>query len=151
MTKDPEERKCSHVRWSVQREVFVTGSYPYLSWNLYDSRPGENKRESPTPEVFFRTVKDLGHGSFGIVRLVELRLSGERLAMKVMDKEKCPRTLRMKELHAFLQTGVSPFIVRFHSCFQTDSACYLLMQYHCGGSLAKIIEEFGVLSEETAR
>ena len=54
------------------------------------------------------------------VKLVEVRLTGERLAMKVMDKEQCPKALRSKELHAFLQLGVSPFIVRFHSCFQTE-------------------------------
>ncbi|XP_076463296.1 ribosomal protein S6 kinase beta-2-like [Babylonia areolata] len=71
--------------------------------------------------------------------------------MKVMEKDQCPRTLRMKELHAFIQIGMSPFIVRFHSCFQTSGACYLLMQYHCGGSLAKIIEEYGHLCEDTCR
>ena len=51
---------------------------------------------------------------------MEVRLTGERLAMKVMDKEQCPKALRSKELHAFLHLGVSPFIVRFHSCFQTE-------------------------------
>ena len=54
------------------------------------------------------------------VKLVELKMTGERLAMKVMDKEACPKSLRTKELHAFIQIGVSPFIVRFHSCFQTE-------------------------------
>ncbi|XP_070196414.1 ribosomal protein S6 kinase beta-like isoform X2 [Littorina saxatilis] len=116
-----------------------------------DCHPDQDKTVPPTPEMIFRFAKELGHGSFGKVKLVELKVTGERLAMKIMDKKECPKALRTKELHAFIQVGVSPFIVRYHSCFQTDTACYLLMQFHCGGSLAKIIEEFGLLCEATSR
>ena len=37
MAKSPQDRKSSNVRWSNQKEIFKTGNYPPLTWDLYVS------------------------------------------------------------------------------------------------------------------
>ncbi|KAK7495021.1 hypothetical protein BaRGS_00013661 [Batillaria attramentaria] len=149
---DAEDRRKSNVRWSKQHSAFTTGHYPDLTWDLYDiDQDKVDLTRSPTPEDFFTIIKQLGYGTFGKVKLVETLATGERLAMKIMDKSKCKRALRVKELRAHILVGPCPFVVRYHSCFKTEHYCYILLQYHHGGSLARLLEETGAFDVATAR
>ncbi|KAK7495022.1 hypothetical protein BaRGS_00013662 [Batillaria attramentaria] len=139
------QKRKSNVRWSRQASVFTTGFFPSLTWDLYQYNPDMvgNKDRDPTPEDFFKTIKQLGAGTFGTVKLVETHVTGERLAMKIMDKSKCRSKIRNRELKAHILVGPCPFIVRYHSCFQTE--------YHPGGSLAKFMDENGHFDVPTTR
>nr|KAG5705302.1 hypothetical protein BaRGS_010753 [Batillaria attramentaria] len=121
-----------------------------LGWQYNPDMVG-NKDRDPTPEDFFKTIKQLGAGTFGTVKLVETHVTGERLAMKIMDKSKCRSKIRNRELKAHILVGPCPFIVRYHSCFQTEDFCYILIQYHPGGSLAKFMDENGHFDVPTTR
>lgn len=145
------EKRGSNVRWSHQQDIFLTGVYPQLTWRLYEYNPGlVDTRKPPTPSDFFKTIKTLGSGHFGRVELVEVHMTGEVLAMKIQPKTVSAR-VREGELNCLITAGVSPFIVRYHSCFETQTDTYILLQYFRGTNFADVMKQHGPLEPHECR
>lgn len=89
----------------------------------------------------FHFVAVLGKGNFGKVMLAEDKLSKRLYAIKVLKKEfilqndEIESTRSEKRVFVTINQNRNPFLVTLHSCFQTDTRIYFVMDYISGGDL----------------
>lgn len=102
----------------------------------------------------FVTVKVIGKGAFGEVRLVQKRDNGKIYAMKTMLKKE----MDMKEQWAHVKAerdvladSDSPWIVSLYYSFQDDLYLYLIMEFLPGGDLMTMLIKYDVFSEDITR
>ncbi|KAI9144137.1 kinase-like domain-containing protein [Paraphysoderma sedebokerense] len=100
--------------------------------------------------VFAKTV---GEGNFAKVKLAKHKLTGQEVAVKIIDKTqlddkklaKLYREVRiMKLLH-------HPHIVRLYEVIETKSTVFLVMEYSSGGELYDYLVVHGRMKEKEAR
>jgi hypothetical protein len=96
----------------------------------------------------FKTVKVLGEGTSGVVKLVRHKPTGRRYAMKVIqlgcsEQERKQILIEVKTLH---KSDV-PHIIAFTDAFYVDNAVHLILEYMDGGSLADVLSRRGPLPE----
>ncbi|KAJ3082997.1 Serine/threonine kinase, partial [Physocladia obscura] len=105
----------------------------------------------------FEFLSVLGRGAFGKVMLIEEKATKQLYAMKALKKEfiiKSDDVASAKlEKRIFQKASESqhPFLVNLHSCFQTDSRLYFVMEYVCGGDLMCHIQERKRFSQVRAK
>ncbi|KAJ3327790.1 Serine/threonine kinase [Blyttiomyces sp. JEL0837] len=89
----------------------------------------------------------LGRGAFGKVMLAQEKATKQYFAIKALKKEFIIQNDDVKsaklEKRIFQAASAAhhPFMVNLHSCFQTDSRVYFVMEYVCGGDLMAHIQE----------
>ncbi|KAI9320839.1 kinase-like domain-containing protein [Dichotomocladium elegans] len=107
-----------------------------------------------TPEMF-RTVRLLGHGSFGKVYQVVKRDTKRTYAMKVLSKHllisQNEVTHTISERNVLIRAFSNPFIVTLKFSFQTADHLFLVMDYIPGGELFSYLQREQYFSEERAR
>uniref|UniRef100_A0A4W3GWT5 protein kinase C n=1 Tax=Callorhinchus milii TaxID=7868 RepID=A0A4W3GWT5_CALMI len=103
----------------------------------------------------FDLIRVIGRGSYAKVLLVRLKKNDCIYAMKVVKKELVHDDEDIDwvqtEKHVFEQACSNPFLVGLHSCFQTESRLFLVIEYVNGGDLMFHMQRQRKLSEEHAR
>ncbi|XP_029433745.1 protein kinase C zeta type isoform X1 [Rhinatrema bivittatum] len=103
----------------------------------------------------FDLIRVIGRGSYAKVLLVRLKKNNEVYAMKVVKKELVHDDEDIDwvqtEKHVFEQASSNPFLVGLHSCFQTASRLFLVIEYVNGGDLMFHMQRQRKLPEEHAR
>uniref|UniRef100_A0A8C9RK60 protein kinase C n=1 Tax=Scleropages formosus TaxID=113540 RepID=A0A8C9RK60_SCLFO len=103
----------------------------------------------------FDLIRVIGRGSYAKVLLVRLKKNDQIYAMKVVKKELVHDDEDIDwvqtEKHVFEQASSNPFLVGLHSCFQTDSRLFLVIEYVNGGDLMFHMQRQRKLPEEHAR
>eukprot|EP01004_Peranema_trichophorum_P000999 NODE_1114_length_2119_cov_47.845691_g941_i0.p1 GENE.NODE_1114_length_2119_cov_47.845691_g941_i0~~NODE_1114_length_2119_cov_47.845691_g941_i0.p1 ORF type:complete len:533 (+),score=52.34 NODE_1114_length_2119_cov_47.845691_g941_i0:56-1600(+) len=102
----------------------------------------------------FDIIGQLGIGSAAKVLLVRDKKSSVLYALKVMKKNLFMQEQRAEAViktRKNLQKLSHPFIVRLNTAFTSSSRLYLLLDFHCGGTLATMLEMRTRLSEAHAR
>ncbi|XP_023812852.1 protein kinase C zeta type isoform X1 [Oryzias latipes] len=103
----------------------------------------------------FELIRVIGRGSYAKVLLVRLKKNEQVFAMKVVKKELVHDDEDIDwvqtEKHVFEQASTNPFLVGLHSCFQTDSRLFLVIEYVNGGDLMFHMQRQRKLPEEHAR
>ena len=90
----------------------------------------------------YKIGKDLGKGTFGKVKVGTHILTGEKVAIKVLEKEKIidvndvERVAR--EIH-ILRIVRHPVVVQLYEILETAKEIYLIMEYARGGELFEFI------------
>ncbi|KAJ3280278.1 hypothetical protein HK104_000777 [Borealophlyctis nickersoniae] len=112
----------------------------------------------------FETVKILGHGAFGVVKLVrekrtgedESSAPGEVFAMKMLSKREMLR--RHQDSHVRAErdlmsdaSEVANWIVRLVYSFQDDEFLYFVMDFMPGGDLLGLLIREDIFSERMAK
>jgi len=103
----------------------------------------------------FDLVRVIGRGSYAKVLLVRLKPTKRLYAMKVIKKELvCDEEdidWVQTEKHVFETASNHPFLVGLHSCFQTPSRLFFVIEYMNGGDLMFHMQRQRKLPEEHAR
>ncbi|XP_016412777.1 protein kinase C zeta type-like isoform X1 [Sinocyclocheilus rhinocerous] len=106
----------------------------------------------------FDLIRVIGRGSYAKVLLARLKKNEQIYAMKVVKKELVHDDEKRKDIdwvqtekHVFEQASTNPFLVGLHSCFQTESRLFLVIEYVNGGDLMFHMQRQRKLPEEHAR
>ncbi|TWW73659.1 Protein kinase C iota type [Takifugu flavidus] len=103
----------------------------------------------------FELLRVIGRGSYAKVLLVQLKKTERIYAMKVVKKELVNDDEDIDwvqtEKHVFEQASNHPFLVGLHSCFQTESRLFFVIEYVNGGDLMFHMQRQRKLPEEHAR
>ncbi|KAG9052688.1 Serine/threonine-protein kinase [Serendipita sp. 407] len=86
----------------------------------------------------FRTVKVIGKGAFGEVRLVQKQDTGKIYAMKSLHKNEMLKRDQLAHVRAerdVLAESNSPWVVQLFYSFQDPAYLYLVMEFLPGGDL----------------
>jgi 5'-AMP-activated protein kinase catalytic alpha subunit len=103
----------------------------------------------------YKIGKDLGKGTFGKVKVGTHMMTGEKVAIKVLEKEKIidvndvERVAR--EIH-ILRIVRHPVVVQLYEILETTKEIYLIMEYARGGELFEyIVSRKRVREKEAAK
>ncbi|KAK7049501.1 Serine/threonine-protein kinase [Paramarasmius palmivorus] len=102
----------------------------------------------------FRTVKVIGKGAFGEVRLVQKTDTGKIYAMKTLKKEEMLKKDQLAHVRAerdVLAESNSPWVVQLFYSFQDPSYLYLIMEFLPGGDLMTMLIKYDTFSEDVTR
>ncbi len=89
-------------------------------------------------------LKNLGEGSFGKVKEALHVATQEKIAVKVLEKERIVSDddkLRVRREIEILKTVNHPNIVQLYEVIETDKYHFMVMEYMEKGELADYIEE----------
>ncbi|VAH85322.1 unnamed protein product [Triticum turgidum subsp. durum] len=101
--------------------------------------------------------KTLGHGTFGKVMIAEHKLTGQKVAIKILNRrqmeimemeEKAKREIKILRLFIDL---IHPHIIRVYEVIETPKDIFVVMEYCQNGELLDYIVEKGRLQEDEAR
>ncbi|KAJ7068299.1 kinase-like domain-containing protein [Mycena amicta] len=102
----------------------------------------------------FRTVKVIGKGAFGEVRLVQKTDTGKIYAMKLLRKDEMLKKDQLAHVRAerdVLAESVSEWIVQLYYSFQDPIHLYLVMEFLPGGDLMTMLIKYDTFSEDVTR
>lgn len=105
---------------------------------------GENQKK-------FIIMRTLGKGSFGKVKLALHTPSGEKIAIKILEKEmirKDEDLMRIRREIKILSQARHPNIIQLYEVIETSKYFFFLMEFAEQGELAEYIESRNKLSEE---
>ncbi|KAI9620262.1 hypothetical protein H4Q26_013831 [Puccinia striiformis f. sp. tritici PST-130] len=104
--------------------------------------------------IDFRTVKVIGKGAFGEVRLVQKIDTGKIYAMKTLRKSEMFKKDQLAHVRAerdVLAESDSPWVVQLYYSFQDSQYLYLLMEFLPGGDLMTMLIKYDTFSEDVTR
>ncbi|XP_078615160.1 protein kinase C iota type-like isoform X12 [Branchiostoma floridae x Branchiostoma japonicum] len=103
----------------------------------------------------FDLLRVIGRGSYAKVLMVRLRKTQRIYAMKVVKKELVNDDEDIDwvqtEKHVFETASNHPFLVGLHSCFQTESRLFFVIEFVNGGDLMFHMQRQRKLPEDHAR
>ncbi|RWS17193.1 atypical protein kinase C-like protein [Dinothrombium tinctorium] len=103
----------------------------------------------------FNLLRVIGRGSYAKVLMVELKKTKRIYAMKVIKKELVTDDEDIDwvqtEKHVFETASNYPFLVGLHSCFQSASRLFFVIEFVRGGDLMYHMQKQRRLPEEHAR
>ncbi|PFH51768.1 hypothetical protein AMATHDRAFT_2683 [Amanita thiersii Skay4041] len=102
----------------------------------------------------FQTVKVIGKGAFGEVRLVQKVDTGKVYAMKSLQKAEMLKRDQLAHVRAerdVLAESTSPWVVQLFYSFQDPLYLYLVMEFLPGGDLMTMLMKYDVFSEDVTR
>ncbi|KAF9545452.1 Serine/threonine kinase [Mortierella hygrophila] len=105
----------------------------------------------------FHFLAVLGKGNFGKVMLAEDKKDGGVYAIKALKKESIVKSDEIesarseKRIYLVANKERHPFLTTLHSCFQTDTRLYFVMEYVQGGDLMMHIQKDKRFGEHRAK
>lgn len=105
-------------------------------------------RTKEEPDNFI-TVKKIGKGAFGEVRLVNRVKDGKIYALKSLNKAEMFKKDQLAHVRAerdILAESDSPWVVKLYTTFQDKSRLYMLMEFLPGGDLMTMLIKYEIFS-----
>jgi len=102
----------------------------------------------------FESLKVIGRGAFGEVRLVQKIDTGHIYAMKIMRKVDMLEKEQVAHVRAerdVLAEADNPWVVKMFYSFQDSTNLYLIMEYLPGGDMMTLLMKRDTLSEDETR
>jgi protein-serine/threonine kinase len=109
-------------------------------------------RESPQN---FQTIKVIGKGAFGEVKLVQRKTDGKIYALKSLIKSEMFKKDQLAHVRAerdiLADSKDNPWLVKLHASFQDTAFLYMLMEFLPGGDLMTMLIKYEIFSEDITR
>ncbi|KAL4965038.1 serine/threonine protein kinase CBK1 [Aspergillus stella-maris] len=109
-------------------------------------------RETPAN---FQTIKIIGKGAFGEVKLVQRKTDGKIYALKSLIKTEMFKKDQLAHVRAerdiLADSKDNPWLVKLHASFQDTAYLYLLMEFLPGGDLMTMLIKYEIFSEDITR
>lgn len=102
----------------------------------------------------YETVKLIGKGAFGEVKLVRKKDDGKVYALKSLVKTQMiagEQVARVRAERDILAESDSPWVVRLYTTFQDTRFLYMLMEFLPGGDLLTMLIKYDLFSEDITR
>ncbi|KAJ3165319.1 MAP microtubule affinity-regulating kinase 1 [Irineochytrium annulatum] len=102
----------------------------------------------------YEIIKTVGEGSFARVKLATHRLTNQRVAIKVIDKDKLPDEYSLRNIHReaqIMRLLDHPNIIQLFEVMETKKELFLVLEYAAGGEVLDYIVAHGRLKEKEAR
>lgn len=129
-----------------------TADYPINEQTAADQRAGGRCQYGLDD---FNLLRVIGRGSYSKVLMVELKQTKRIYAMKVIKKSLVKEDEDIDwvqtEKHVFETASNYPFLVGLHSCFQSPSRLFFIIEFVRGGDLMFHMQRQRRLPEEHAR
>ncbi|KAL3961859.1 hypothetical protein ACCO45_003382 [Purpureocillium lilacinum] len=125
-------------------------------WSTAGRKEGQYLRFLRTkdkPENY-TTVKIIGKGAFGEVKLVQKKGDGKVYAMKSLIKTEMFRKDQLAHVRSerdILAESDSPWVVKLYTTFQDSYFLYMLMEFLPGGDLMTMLIKYEIFSEDITR
>ncbi|KAH8808333.1 kinase-like domain-containing protein [Xylogone sp. PMI_703] len=110
-------------------------------------------RTKDRPENY-NTIKIIGKGAFGEVKLVQKKADGKVYAMKSLIKTEMFKKDQLAHVRAerdILAESDSPWVVKLYTTFQDQDFLYMLMEFLPGGDLMTMLIKYEIFSEDITR
>jgi protein-serine/threonine kinase len=110
-------------------------------------------RTKDKPENY-QTIKIIGKGAFGEVKLVQKKADGLVYAMKSLIKTEMFKKDQLAHVRAerdILAESDSPWVVKLFTTFQDANFLYMLMEFLPGGDLMTMLIKYEIFSEDITR
>lgn len=98
--------------------------------------------------------RTIGEGTFGKVKLATHNLTGEKVAVKILEKDKIAELSNVKRVKreiAILKIVRHPHVVQLYEIIETKKEIYIVTEYAEGGELFDFIVKRKRLDESLAR
>lgn len=109
-------------------------------------------RETPSN---FSTIKVIGKGAFGEVKLVQRKSDGKIYALKSLIKSEMFKKDQLAHVRAerdiLADSKDNPWLVKLHASFQDNAFLYMLMEFLPGGDLMTMLIKYEIFSEDITR
>lgn len=103
----------------------------------------------------FSTLKIIGKGAFGEVRLVQRKTDAKIYALKSLIKSEMFKKDQLAHVRAerdiLADSKDNPWLVKLHASFQDTAYLYLLMEFLPGGDLMTMLIKYEIFSEDITR
>ncbi|KAF3080946.1 Serine/threonine-protein kinase [Orbilia oligospora] len=142
-TRISNEPRMSEERKNMQRVNFGSQESNFL-----------RLRRTRMTADDFHTIKVIGKGAFGEVRLVQKKDNGRIYAMKTLLKSemfKKDQLAHVKAERDVLAESDSPWVVNLFYSFQDSIYLYLIMEFLPGGDLMTMLIKYEIFSEDVTR
>lgn len=110
-------------------------------------------RTKDKPENY-NTIKIIGKGAFGEVKLVQKKGDGKVYAMKSLIKTemfKKDQLAHVRSERDILAESDSPWVVKLYTTFQDSYFLYMLMEFLPGGDLMTMLIKYEIFTEDITR
>lgn len=111
-------------------------------------------RTKETPQNF-QTIKVIGKGAFGEVKLVQRKTDGKIYALKSLIKTEMFKKDQLAHVRAerdiLADSKDNPWLVKLHASFQDNAFLYMLMEFLPGGDLMTMLIKYEIFSEDITR
>ncbi|CAI6249079.1 unnamed protein product [Periconia digitata] len=110
-------------------------------------------RTKERPENF-STLKIIGKGAFGEVKLVQRRNDGKIYALKSLVKSEMFKKDQLAHIRSerdILAESDSAWVVKLHTTFQDNTFLYMLMEFLPGGDLMTMLIKYEIFTEDITR
>ena len=103
----------------------------------------------------FTTIKVIGKGAFGEVKLVQRKTDGKIYALKSLIKTEMFKKDQLAHVRAerdiLADSKDNPWLVKLHASFQDNAFLYMLMEFLPGGDLMTMLIKYEIFSEDITR
>ncbi|KAK7726961.1 Serine/threonine-protein kinase [Diaporthe eres] len=102
----------------------------------------------------YETIKLIGKGAFGEVKLVRKKTDGKIYALKSLVKTQMvagDQVARVRAERDILAESDSPWVVKLYTTFQDTKFLYMLMEFLQGGDLMTMLIKYDIFSEDITR
>lgn len=111
-------------------------------------------RTTESPQNF-TTLKVIGKGAFGEVKLVQRKSDGKIYALKSLIKTEMFKKDQLAHVRAerdiLADSKDNPWLVKLHASFQDNAFLYMLMEFLPGGDLMTMLIKYEIFSEDITR